>query len=202
MRLRLALDPGNELGELAGVLGLIVHAAEQEILEGDVLARLERIAFQRRHEIVEMPVRGFGHDLGAEILIGRVKRDGKEGEAAVAEFAQARLDAAGRNGNAAGGEIHPLVVVQHLKCAGGFAQVEQRLAHAHEDEVADNGVVDAVVAEPHTGHENLAQDFPGGHVADKAHRARAAKRAAHRAADLRRHALGDPDGTVLPCSGE
>lgn len=39
---------------------------------------------------------------------------------------------------------------------------------------------------------------PGGHVADKAHRARAAKRAAHRAADLRRHALGDPDGTVLP----
>ena len=65
--------------------------------------------------------------------------------------AQARLDAAGRNGNAAGGEIHPLVVVQHLKCAGGFAQVEQRLAHAHEDEVADKGVVDAVVAEPHTG---------------------------------------------------
>ena len=149
-----------------------------------------------------MPVRGFGHDLGAEILIGRVKRDGKEGEAAVAEFAQARLDAAGRNGNAAGGEIHPLVVVQHLKGAGGFAQVEQRLAHAHEDEVADNGVVDAVVAEPHTGHENLAQDFPGGHVADKAHRARAAKRAAHRAADLRRHALGDPDGTVLPRARE
>lgn len=73
------------------MLGLIVHAAEQEILEGDVLARLERIAFQRRHEIVEMPVRGFGHDLGAEILIGRVKRDGKEGEAAVAEFAQAAL---------------------------------------------------------------------------------------------------------------
>ena len=48
----LALDPGNELGELAGVLGLIVYAAEQEILEGDVLARLERIAFQRRHVIL------------------------------------------------------------------------------------------------------------------------------------------------------
>ena len=66
----------------------------------------------------------------------------------------------------------------------------------------DGALVDAVVAEPHTGHENLAQDFPGGHVADKAHRARAAKRAAHRAADLRRHALGDPDGTVLPRARE
>ena len=47
----LALDPGNELGELAGVLGLMVRAAEQEVLECDVLARLERIIFQRRHEI-------------------------------------------------------------------------------------------------------------------------------------------------------
>lgn len=95
MRLSLPLTRETSLGELAGVLGLIVHAAEQEILEGDVLARLERIAFQRRHEIDEMPVRGFGHDLGAEILIGRVSRDGQGKARRVAEFAQARLDAAG-----------------------------------------------------------------------------------------------------------
>ena len=149
-----------------------------------------------------MPVCGLGHDLGAEFLIGRVERDGEEGESAVAKFAQARLDAAGRNGNAAGGKIHSLVVIQHFKGAGGFAQVKERLAHAHKDEVADNGVIDAVVSKPHAGHKNLAQDFPGGHVADEPHRARAAKRAAHRTADLRRNALGYPYGTVLPRAWE
>ena len=55
-------------------------------------------------------------------------------------------------------------MIQHFKGAGGFAQVKERLAHAHKDEVADNGVIDAVVSEPHAGHKNLAQDFPGGHV--------------------------------------
>ena len=59
-------------------------------------------------------------------------------------------------------------------------------------------MVDAVVPEAHAGHENLTQDFPGGHVADEPHRTRAAKGAAHRAADLRRHALGDAYGAVLP----
>ena len=63
----------------------------------------------------------------------------------------------------------------------------QRLAHAHEDEVAKRR---AVCAQRALGEEDLGDDFAGAQMADESHLPRGAKHAAHRATSLRAHTNG------------
>lgn len=198
----LAAHAGHQARQFGRVFWAVVDAAEQEILEGDAFARLERIGGQRGQKLVQRPARGPGHDALAQGLIGRVQRDRQIGEPAFAQLAQAVADAAGGDGDAPRGKVQAPVVIEAFQRVPDRAPVEQGLAHAHEDQVAQHGPVRARVAQMFARHQDLPEYLAHAEVARKAHFARGAKGAAHGAAHLRGKALAPAAAAVARFRGD
>ena len=179
--MRAAGDVLQEAGELAGPVGVVVHAADARVLEGDpaslaggVIARgvdhlAERIAAVQRDELV------------AQFVVGRVHRHRERHRKGL--LGQ-RTDA----GNHADGGDRDVprreagVAVQAFDRVLHGIEVCEWLAHTHEHHV--RGAPAAGVR----GAHHLLDDLTGAQVAFEAGLASGAEGAAHRAAGLRRHA--------------
>lgn len=198
----LATHAGHQARQLGRVFRAVVDAAEQEIFKGDALARLERIRLQRGQKLIQRPAGGPGHDALAQGLIGRVQRDRQIGEPAFAQLAQALADAAGGNGDAPWGKVQAPVVIEAFQRVPDGGPVEQGLAHAHEDEVAQHGPVRPRVAQMFARHQDLPKDLAHAEVARKAHPACGAKGAGHGAAHLRGKALAPAAAAVARFGGD
>ena len=120
-----------------GVLGLIVDAAEQDVLEGDPLALAQRNGLHRFEELGDVPFARDGHDLLADLVVGGVQAESELG----ADGSWANSGSPARcqlvNGHARLGDAD---LLYSSSTADELVVVEEGLAHAHEDEV------DAVLA--------------------------------------------------------
>ena len=123
-----------------------------------------------------------------DLVVGRVERQTQvDAQPLVGETADAVGDAAGRNRHVAHGKASHLRLKEHLHGAEDVVGIEERLAHAHEDDVVD--------VMPHVGFHGrkVGDDLAGREVTREALLSRGAKAAAQRAADLR----GDAGGEVI-----
>ena len=136
----------------------------------------ERIFFDPRHELV------------AGALNRRVKGDGKrELLGKFGESADARDDAAGRNGQVASANCKPVGVVKDAKSLDGGVEVSERLALAHEDDARH------ALAEVSRNVKNLIDHLLRREGAREPCESRGAECAAHGASCLR----GDADGELV-----
>ena len=181
---RHAADLGRELFR-AGAR--VVDAPDDRVLEGDDALGGVGVVRTRRQQLVDRPALVDGHQLGPQLVVWRVKRDGElKLDAFGGELLEARDDAAGRKGDVAGAEVRTPAGVDELQCAERLVVVGEGLAHAHHDDVGD-------FAEGASRHV-LGDDFVRRQRADDAARTAGAERAAHRAADLGGNALGEAPG--------
>ena len=91
----------------------------------------------------------------------------------------------------------PFLWCQRFQTFHQIFKIKQGFAHAHEDQISDNGAFGVRVFQIMAGCLHLPQDFPHAHIAGEAELSRAAKRAAHGAAHLRGKALGHASVSVL-----
>lgn len=194
------VDLGGKIGaadepdDFVGMLGLIVDAPQEDIFKGDPLARPQGDFLDGGDEIVDVPLAGDGHDLLADLIVGGVERDGELGaDGFLGEALDARDDPGGGDGHTRFGDsdfsdeeadsVHEGVVI------------EERLAHAHEDEV-DSVAADLDVVTLEDG-DDLSGDFSGGEVADDPEFGSEAELAVDGAADL----AGNADSGVVMRGG-
>ena len=143
--------------------------------------------------VCDGPLAVDGHDLGADLVVGRVEADGEFGAQVrrlLGESLDAGNDAGGRDGHALRAQAN----FAHQQADRGHevVVVEKRLAHAHEDQVhAVAADADGVAIE---NRDDLAGDFARREIALQAELGGEAELAVDGAADLR----GDADGGAGP----
>ena len=172
----------------------VVDASEQDVFEGYSFARAEWDFADGCDEVCDVPFAGDGHDLFADLIVGGVEGDGELGaDRFLGEALDAGDDARGGDGHAGFGDSD-FFDQETDGVHEGFV-VEERLAHAHEDEVDAVACRSNVVALE--DGDDLAGDFSGGEVADDSEFGGEAELAVDGAADL----AGDADGGVVVKGG-
>lgn len=183
----LGLEVADEGYDLFGVVEAVVDAAEQDVLEGDVLAGAEGNGGDGFEEGGDGPFAGDGHNGLADHVVGGIEGQGEVGPDGFGSKAlDAGEDAGGGDGHARFGDTH----WAGKEADGGHegVVVEEGFAHAHEDKV------DAVLADgdPVAVKDggDLSGDLAGGEVAADAEPGGEAELAVNGAAYLG----GDADG--------
>lgn len=162
----------------------IVDALDDGVLEGDDALGGVGVVRAGGKKFVNRPLLVDGHQLGAELVVRRMERDGElELDAFRGELLEAGDDPAGGKRNVPCAEVRSLSGIDELQRPQGLVIVGEGFAHAHDDDVRDF----AHGASRHVFGDDLVR----GERADDAARARGAERAAHRAADLGGDALGE-----------
>ena len=184
-RLTLRLDAGEERCEPARVLGRVVDAVEQHVLERDAAALREREAPAGVDQIAQRVLAIDRHDLAALLLSRRVKRDREVRHQRLGRQPfDARYETNRRQRHAPRMHREPLLIGDHSQCFHRRVVVVEWLTHAHQDDVEGRTGEAGGVRE----HADLTDDLAGGKIPHEPHLAGQAERAAHRAPDLRRDA--------------
>ena len=168
-------------------------AAQQHVFEGDALAGTQRNVAHRVNDFDDRPLVVDGHDLGADRIVGRVEADGELGAQVGRFFCESfdpGNDAGGGDGHAPRAEAD--LADQQAHRSHEVVVVEERLAHAHEDQIH------AIAADANgltiEDRDDLACDFARGEIALQAEFRGEAELAVDGATDLR----GDADGGAGP----
>ena len=179
-------DAAGDLGEPGGVLGPVVDAAEEQVLEGDLASGAAEVGVARVEESVERGVLGPRDEAAAEIVRGSVQAEGEgDGHVEVGEAADGPGKADGGHGDLSGADAQSPGGVDGPDGAGDGGEVRERLAHAHEHDVGD-----AVAAGQTREAVHLLDDLTGPEVPGDAVDARCAEAAPDGAAELARDARG------------
>ena len=170
----------EQRGELARALGRVVDAGEHHVLDEHLPAAEREVAVALGQHLREREAVVHGHELRAQPRVGGVDREREPDRLLdlVDEAPQAGHPADGRDRRAA---VRDPDVRQPQRRRVHLVEVEERLAHPHEDEMVDR------LEPPEVQH--LVEDLGGAQVAAEPHRAGGAERARERAARLR----GDAD---------
>ena len=125
-----------QTGYFAGVLRLVGNPGQQHILERDSLARTKLDLAHSIHHRLDGPLAIDRHDLFADAVVGGIEADGQLGPhlwRLLGKALDSRHDAGSRDGHTARTQANLL----HQQADGGHevGKVEERLAHAHEDQV-------------------------------------------------------------------
>ena len=172
------MQTANQSRQRLCILARVVVTGEQNVFDGHLAPALERVPLQRFDQFIERIFFGDRHDLFAPLAIGRVDGDGQIGTAF--DFRQ-RIDPRNDAGRGHGHALRRDIRVQDLQCALEVIEIQQRLAHAHEDDVHrfERNLILAL------NDEKLSDHFRGGEIASGAEESGHAKRAADRATGLR-----------------
>ena len=185
----------NDGGERAGVVGRIVYAAEEAILDRDGAAAAGLKAVGGGEDVGDRETFAHREELGARGVVGSVERDGEvDVETGGGEGVDAGDDADGGDGDLAPAEGAEAVVGDAVDRGEDVVEVQQGLAHAHEDEGLEAAADGEGFA---TEGEKLFDDFAGGEVALEAGLGGGAEIAAHGAADLGGNAAGGAVGAEI-----
>ena len=183
----LAAPPLEQPHQLAGVLGPVVHAAQQHVFVRDPAAARDRIALRRRDHVRQRVLRLDRHQLAAQGGVGRVQADRQvRAHRLLHQLLQRGQDADRGERQLLRRDREAFGVHEHAQGLHGRVVVEQRLAHPHHHDVP------ALLARRRLRHDrgHLAQDLVHLEVALVAGDAGQAERALERAAGLG----GDADG--------
>src|SRR6185437_9764463 len=184
-----AVDPAQQRAHFVRVLKLVVDAAEQDVLKGQLFLRAQRNLADCPDEAVDVPLAVDGHDLFTDLIVGRVERNRQLGPQRFGGKAlNPRQDSGSGDGHARLGNSD--FRNQQTYGAHEGVIVEEGFAHAHKDQVDAVAAYLHVVALEHRDH--LPGDFSGGKVADNAQLGGEAELAIDGAADL----AGDAEGGV------
>src|SRR3954471_4000230 len=181
------VDRGIEqLRELHRLRVAVVDAGEHHVLDEDLaaLARVEALA--RGQHLAQRVALVDRHDLRAQRVLGRVKRESEPDRHVALGQAVDPRDPADRGDPRAA--VRDADVGQPAGGGEHVVEVHQRLAHAHEHEVVER------LDPPEMQH--LVEDLGRGEVAAELHLAGRAERAGQRAARLRAHADRAPPVAV------
>jgi len=182
-------------GEGAGVVGRVVYAAQEAILDRDGATTAGLKAVGGGEDVGDGETFAHREELGAGGVVGGVERDGEvDVETGGGERVDAGNDADGGDGDLAPAEGAEAVVGEAVDGDEDVVEVEHRLAHAHEDdrlEFAPDG--EGFAAEG----EELFNDFTGGEVAFETGLGGCAEIATHGATDLGGNAAGGPVGAEV-----
>ncbi len=176
-----ARDRLNKFNQRFKVVVGVIYAVEQDVFEGNAPSPKEWKLAQGVHEVVERPFLDAGHQPVALFLRGGVQ--GYRQVDTCLGFGQcfnSRNYPCGRDGDAACGELEAVGRDEDFKGGDDVVEVQERFAHAHEDEVRDP----FVVGHETSGSDDLVEYFVGGQVALEAAKAGDAKGAGQCAADL------------------
>lgn len=191
------------VGELSGVVGLVVEAGDENVLDEDVAACPDRVVGDGDSELVHRVCLIDGHDLRSDVVVGGIERDSEAHSLPTkqAESAYAVATAGGRDGDAPAGDLVLAVFVKPFDGGDDVVEIVHGFAHSHEDDITDRHV------ELSTGGISLAHDFVDGEIPDQSHPAclteGAGPCAAHLGADAECApgivglAHGDDDGLEL-----
>ena len=183
-----AAELAADADQFVGVLGQVVDAAEQDVLQRDLAAGGVEVVAAGVDEVLNGDEAGPGDDLFAKLVVGGVQADGEgDGQVEGGEFADAHGHADGADGDLAGAQAQTPVGGEGGEGGQHVFEVGHGFAHAHEDEVAEPADAGQPVQLP-----GLLDDLPGGEVAVEPAQARGAELAADRAADL----TGDAGGAA------
>ncbi len=133
-QIHLAAQPAQQLGHFPRVLGIVVHAAEQHVLERDPLPRTQRKIPRRRHQHLDIPLLVQRHKPRPQRVIRRIQRNRQlRADRFPAKVTDARHNPRCRNSHPPLGNANALH--QQTRCFNKIVIVEKRLAHAHEDQI-------------------------------------------------------------------
>ena len=182
-------------GEGAGVVGRVVYAAEQTILDRHGAAATGLKAVGGGEDIGDGETFAHREESRAGGVVGGVERDGEvDVEARGSERVDAGNDADGGDGDLTPAEGAEAVVGESIDGGEDVVEVEHRLAHAHENdrlELAADG--EGFAAEG----EELLHDFAGCEVSLETCLGGCAKIATHGTANLRGNAAGGAVGAEV-----
>ena len=218
----LGRQAAEQFADGTGVVGRVVFPLDEGPLVEDAAAGGGAVGAACGHEFVERPFFRGGHEGGAFGLVRGVEGN-REVERALfgGEAEDAGDDPDGAERDALGAEGESVGIAQDVDGVHDRVVVVERLAHAHEHEVAQAGGRGFVTyyvtpvsgsfrasvtyyvtlcgvggAEGAGDVDGLGDDFAGREVARVAHLAGGAKHAAHRAADLAADAGRDAAGVA------
>ena len=178
-----AAQPARQLGRL---LRRGIHAVHQRVLKDHAAARLFDIVAAGVQHIVHGVGVGYGHQPLSHLIVRRVQRERKRHrQILLREAAHVRHQPAGGERHAAHADAQSALHAQDAQEAHDVVVVVQRLAAAHQHDVAD---LLPLWREHAVGADDLAQDLARAQAARAAVERRGAERTAHPAAHLRRDA--------------
>ena len=185
----LGADALEEARQPDGVLGRLVDAIEQHVLESHPLADREREAAAGGQEILDGPALIHRHEALPHRVRRGVERDRQvDLQLFLGELLHPADQPHRRHGDPPGGVAEGAGMDQEPERLNGGLVVGQRLAHAHEDEVGD--ARSRVEGPAH--RRQLADDLSRRQVANEAHGPGEAERAGEAASDLDGEAEGEP----------
>jgi hypothetical protein len=176
----------HQLDQLTRMLGFVVDALEHRVFERDRRARATRCVTRAcREQFVDRIFLVERHELSAQLIVRRVQRNRERYVAGFRQFVDHRHKTGRRQRDALVGKTETKIVAHHAHRTHDVVKIEERLAHAHHDDVGELALLVGHVAEMFGGDEYLADDLGGREIPVEALRARRAERAGESAADLR-----------------
>ena len=181
------MDAAQPAHEFARAFDAVVDAAEERVFNRYAVARSFLIINQSLAQLLDGIAVVDGHYHAAQLAVGGVERYREpHAEPRLRERADAGDYARGRDRYVADAEVAQLRVVQHPDGLEHRLRVEERLAHAHVDDVV------YLAADFLFNSGDLSRYLSNAEVAHEAREPRRAEGALQRAADLRRNAGGQP----------
>mmetsp|Transcript_32815 Transcript_32815/g.79867 ORF Transcript_32815/g.79867 Transcript_32815/m.79867 type:complete len:338 (+) Transcript_32815:392-1405(+) len=191
------LSGRKHLDQLPGVFEGVVDPVKKGVLERNPLGGTRPKRNARVQKILDRELPIDAHQLGAQVVVGRVQADRQEHvEVVLDHLVYPRDHARGRERDPPLRQAQAVVLCQDADRAADVVVVVERFPHPHEHHVGDLLVrVDVLVvpvAEVRLGVHHLGDDLAHAEVPQDAlvHRSRVAEGALERAPDLRRHADG------------
>jgi len=153
---------GEEPGEQAGVFRGIVFAADEDVFVGDAAAADVEVVVGRLEDFLDADVFIDGDQLGAELIVGCVERDGEVvGFTNAGEFSDFLGESNGGDGDASHAHAEAPFFDDVIEGGEEIGEVGERFADAHDDDVGEAFVGGEEAVES----EYLLEDFAGGEAA-------------------------------------
>ena len=154
--------PLEQPRQCASLRGRIVDAGQHHVFERhaatillvDVVPAgleqfLDRVAPVDRHQLV------------AQFVVRRMQRHGQRDIGLFGQLVDLRHQPAGRQREASTREIKAQVIQQDVDGGQHIAEIGQRLAHAHQHDIADEAIVPGLESQFLLREKYLADDFRG-----------------------------------------
>src|SRR5690606_32372892 len=133
----------EHLGQLVGMLHVIIDVIEQHILHGHATAvgiGLGQITAHTGEEVLDVVFVVDRHDLGAQLVVRRMQGDGQGHVNLITENVQRRHHTRGGDGDTTLGDAVTEVIHHQAHGRYHIGEVEQRLTHAHHHNVGDGAL--------------------------------------------------------------
>jgi hypothetical protein len=176
----------EQAGQAARVGVGVVHAVEEQVLDEDPPAGALAVAAARLQDAGDREAARDRHELFAQLVGGGVEGERQaHGQRLVGQPLDPGHPAGCRDRNVTCAEVEALRVVHGVTRRQHLVVVQERLAHAHHDDVPDGR---PAVAQDAGQRQELLDDLARPQAAPEAHLAGRAERAGERAARLGREA--------------